>query len=126
MGTSLVKSRITRIASTVLALGLTVTGCVSQKATDPPSSSGEGGTVTVNLHPDGCAPTPATINAGAVEFKVTNVDADKVSEAELLSSGKVMGEQENLSPGLDGGFSLHLDAGDYQVYCPGAKQEKSP
>jgi iron uptake system component EfeO len=47
-----------------------------------------------------------------------------VSEAELLSGGRMLGEQENLSPGLSGGFSLRLDNGKYQIYCPGASQEK--
>lgn len=36
----------------------------------------------------------------------------------------MLGEQENLSPGLSGGFSLRLTAGKYQIYCPGADQEK--
>lgn len=109
----------------VVVATLVLGGCVSQRSAQPSQPAGQGGTVTVDLHPDGCTPSPAKVNAGSVDFKVTNVDADRVSEAELLSGGKVMGEQENLSPGLDGGFSLHLDAGDYQLYCPGAAQEKA-
>ena len=59
-----------------------------------------------------------------MNFKVSNSNADAVSEAELLSGGRMLGEQENLSPGLSGGFSLRLDNGTYQIYCPGASQEK--
>lgn len=119
------KSRLALVSPVLLVASLVLAGCVSQQAAQHSTPAGAGGTVAIDLRPDGCAPNPATVNAGSVEFKVTNVDADKVSEAELLSGGKVMGEQENLSPGLDGGFSLHLDAGDYQVYCPGATQEKT-
>src|SRR6201999_993338 len=68
--------------------------------------------------------SPKTVNAGVVNFNVSNGGADGVSEAELLSGGRMLGEQENLSPGLSGGFSLRLDNGKYQIYCPGASQEK--
>ncbi|MGH3436194.1 MAG: iron uptake system protein EfeO [Sciscionella sp.] len=117
---------ITVVAPSLLVAGLLLAGCVSQHKADPAAKKpGEGGTVTIELHPDGCKPSPATINAGPVDFTVRNVDADRSSEAELLSGGQVLGEQENLSPGLSGGFSLRLDAGKYQIWCPGAKQEKS-
>jgi hypothetical protein len=38
---------------------------------------------------------------------VANQDADAVSEAELRTSdlAKILGEQENLTPGLSGGFA---------------------
>jgi iron uptake system component EfeO len=41
---------------------------------------------------------------------VDNKNADSVSEAELRTSdlSKILGEQENLTPGLSGGFSLNL------------------
>jgi hypothetical protein len=71
----------------------------------------------------GCQPSPNSAPAGVVNFKVNNDNANGVSEAELLSGGKILGEQENLSPGLSGGFSLRLDNGSYQIYCPGAAQE---
>jgi iron uptake system component EfeO len=82
-------------------------------------------TVTIELTPQGCAPKPAKITAGQVQFNVANADADAVSEAELRTSdlAKILGEQENLTPGLSGGFSLDLQPGSYKINCPGAAQQ---
>lgn len=104
--------------SHVLVVLLLAAACVS-KAGDPGN-----GTVTVALTDAGCRPNPTSAPAGVVSFTVTNGNARNVSEAELLSGGRMLGEQENLSPGLSGGFSLRLDNGTYQIYCPGAGQEK--
>jgi iron uptake system component EfeO len=82
-------------------------------------------TVSISLTPQGCQPKPATITAGSVQFNVTNTDAGAVSEAELRSSdlSKILGEQENLTPGLSGGFSLDIQPGKYVINCPGAAQQ---
>jgi iron uptake system component EfeO len=71
-------------------------------------------------------PKPAKISAGQVDFNVANKDADAVSEAELRTagSGRILGEQENLSPGLSGGFSLNIQPGSYKISCPGAAQSR--
>ena len=62
--------------------------------------------------------------AGAVEFDVTNSGAGSVSEAELRTSdlAHILGEQENLTPGLSGGFSLTIQPGTYKINCPGASK----
>ena len=107
------------------ATAVLATACVSQSANGTKTADGKGnGDVTITLTPTGCRPDPESVAAGVVNFTVKNADADRVSEAELLSGGRMLGEQENLSPGLSGGFSLHLDNGRYQIYCPGATQEK--
>ncbi|HEX9335909.1 MAG TPA: iron uptake system protein EfeO [Pseudonocardiaceae bacterium] len=104
----------------LVVTGLTAAACVRE----PAASSAGNGDVTVTLTDTGCQPDPKTAPAGVVNFKVSNSNANTVSEAELLSGGRMLGEQENLSPGLSGGFSLRLDNGSYQIYCPGAAQEK--
>lgn len=101
--------------------GLLAAACVSQAST---GSAPGNGAVTVTLTDGGCQPNPKSAPAGVVNFTVRNSNAGNVSEAELLSGGRMLGEQENLSPGLSGGFSLRLDNGSYQIYCPGAGQEK--
>jgi len=60
-----------------------------------------------------------------VDFTVANKDAGAVSEAELRTSdlSKILGEQENLTPGLSGGFSLSIQSGTYKINCPGAAQQ---
>jgi iron uptake system component EfeO len=110
---------LTGIAAT-LALGLAACGSSQPKAaSDQPAKSAA---VSVSLTPEGCDPKPASITAGAVDFTVANKDADAVSEAELRTSdmSKILGEQENLTPGLSGGFSLNLQPGRYKISCPGA------
>lgn len=114
------------VISTTAALaasGLLVAGCGGSGSADP--SGGGGTTVKVTLTSDGCAPKPAKIGAGPVTFQVTNSGAAAVTEAELLRDGVIMGEKENLTPGLSGTFSLNLKAGKYQVYCPNAKTPRT-
>jgi iron uptake system component EfeO len=79
--------------------------------------------VKVTLTDEGC---PKTIKApaGPTSFKIRNEDATSVSEFEVLSGDRVLGERENLAPGLSGEFSLTLKPGTYTTYCPGGEREK--
>jgi iron uptake system component EfeO len=99
------------------------TGCSSTKNAAPVPGAA---TVTITLTNDGCAPDPATVPAGPVTFKVRNQGGDQVSEAELKRGETIIGEKENLTPGLSGSFSLHVDAGTYTIACPDAKTETFP
>lgn len=101
-------------------VALLATGCDSAAGDD---AGGNGTAVDVALTSGGCKPKPASIDAGPVTFTVHNEGAGKVSEAELRSGGTIMGEKENLTPGLSGTFSLNLKAGTYSVYCPNADQD---
>src|ERR1044072_7294411 len=102
-------------AAGLLAAALAVAGCAGNK------TDGGAAKVTIELTDDGCRPSPAKVAAGPVTFEGKNAGASKVTEAELLRGGVIMGEKENLSPGLTGTFSLRLNGGKYQVYCPNAK-----
>lgn len=73
----------------------------------------------------GCRLDSTTLAAGGVTFKVQNKDATAVSEIELLSGERILGEKENIPPGLGGQFAANLSAGKYTVYCPGAPVERS-
>lgn len=73
----------------------------------------------------GCQVDSTTLAAGGVTFKVQNKDATAVSEIELLSGERILGEKENIPPGLGGQFAVNLTAGKYTVYCPGATTERS-
>jgi iron uptake system component EfeO len=130
--TSLPNRRLTAVAmaATVSATGLLLTACGSSGTTSTPAAGSSNGAtkaaaagpaaVAVTITDQGCAPSPAKIPAGSVKFTVTNKNSGKVTEAELQDRGKMLGEKENLTPGLSGDFSLTLTAGTYQVYCPGA------
>ena len=74
----------------------------------------------------GCVATPDTIGAGAVTFNVKNVDATGITELELISEQRIVGERENLTPGFDSTFTVRVDGGSYQIYCPGGATEKIP
>jgi iron uptake system component EfeO len=115
------------IAAVAAGLALAASGCSSSgsgASSGSAASSDKTTTVTIDLTPQGCTPKPARITAGAVQFNVTNKDAGTVSEAELRTGdlAKILGEQENLTPGLSGGFSLRLQPGSYKINCPGAAQ----
>ena len=75
-------------------------------------------TVSVKLTSDGC-PKPITVKPGSVTFKVSNDGADNVSEFEVMKGTKILGEVENIAPGLSRTFTMNLKAGDYVTYCPG-------
>jgi len=83
-----------------------------------PAGAAKQQTVAVKLTPDGC-PKPLTVKPGSVTFKVSNDGADNVSEFEVLQGGKIVGEVENIAPGLQRSFTLKLKAGSYVTYCPG-------
>jgi iron uptake system component EfeO len=63
--------------------------------------------------------------AGPITFTVTNQSATSVTEVELLSDNRILGEKENLAPGLPAvSFTVTLGGGAYQFYCPGAASEQ--
>jgi iron uptake system component EfeO len=106
--------RTTIPAAAVVALALA--GCGSSTKT----GSGDGNRVQVKLTDAGC-PAKLEQPAGPTTFEVTNDGADAVSEFEILDGGRVLGEVENLTPGLSGTFSLTLKPGTFTTACPGGK-----
>jgi len=78
-------------------------------------------TVKVTINDDGC-PAKLSIKAGPTTFKVTNSGSGGVSEFEVLKGDHIIGEVENIAPGLNGEFSLTLKAGTYTTNCPGGSK----
>lgn len=120
------------IAASALALAGCASGSGSGGATPAPSAaaSGEGGITTVNIvlanrsGADACTPDKDSVPAGPVTFSVKNESAAGITEVELLKDQRILGEKENLAPGLDPvAFTLTLDGGSYQIYCPGAETD---
>jgi iron uptake system component EfeO len=91
-----------------------------------PVSSGAS-QVAVTLTSDGggtCTLDNSTAKAGPVTFTVTNKTATAITEVELQSDNRILGEKENLAPGLPSvSFTVTLGGGSYQLYCPGAAKE---
>jgi len=103
--------------------------CSSSGGADAPATGGTGGdahtaNVTITAA-KGCELDRTQFAAGGITFKVRNSDATAVSEVELLSGQRIVGEKENLPPGLSGEFAVKVGAGSYTLYCPGAATEKS-
>jgi iron uptake system component EfeO len=107
-----------------------VAGCGSNASSTGSASNGVAGasatrTVDVVITSDGCAPALDSYTSGPLTFKVSNKNATGVTEIELLSGERIIGEKENLAPGFSGSFALQLGAGEYTLYCPGASREKT-
>ena len=119
----------------VAAVAVAATGCGSNSdsrsghSSAAPTSGANGATaVNITMTNDGgkaaCEVDNASVPAGPVTFKVTNTDAAGISEVELVKDQRILGEKENVAPGLDPvSFTITLDGGKYQVYCPGAATE---
>lgn len=72
---------------------------------------------------DTCDIDSTTAHAGPVTFTVTNKNSTAITEVELQSDQRILGEKENLAPGLKPvSFTVALDGGKYQIYCPNAEK----
>jgi iron uptake system component EfeO len=89
------------------------------------ATGGRTATVTITAA-DGCQVSSTSLPAGELTFDVTNKDATATSEVELQTGERIVGEKENLPPGFSGTFSVNVDGGKYNLYCPGAQQENIP
>jgi iron uptake system component EfeO len=105
--------------------GLVLAAVMPMALAAPAGADGKQTTVTINLTPSGCAPKPAKVSTGQIQFNVANKNAGAVSEAELRTKdlSHILGEQENLTPGLSGGFALMVQPGKYVINCPGASNQ---
>jgi iron uptake system EfeUOB component EfeO/EfeM len=75
--------------------------------------------VHVSISDADCGPQVLTIPAGPATFSVTNTGTASVLEYEIEQSGRIIGEVENVIPGIDRSFTLNLKPGAYIRYCPG-------
>jgi iron uptake system component EfeO len=112
------------LASTVLA-GFVGTANAANEAVAPVKNGVSQVAITLTGDNGGsCVLSHGSAKAGPVTFSVTNKTATGITEVELQSDNRILGEKENLAPGLPTvSFTLTLGGGKYQIYCPGAKQE---
>ncbi|MCQ9388594.1 EfeM/EfeO family lipoprotein [Brevibacterium sp. 50QC2O2] len=95
------------------------------------AGSASAGANTVNItmeNKDGkdvCTTSATEVAAGPTTFNVENKSASSIIEVELLQENRILGEKENLAPGLAPvSFSVNLDGGDYELYCPNGDPEE--
>jgi iron uptake system component EfeO len=108
--------------------GLVAAAVIPAVRAAPAGADAKQTNVTIALTPQGCAPKPAKVTTGQINFNVANKNAGAVSEAELRTKdlSHILGEQENLTPGLSGGFALVVQPGHYVINCPGASRQHAP
>ena len=108
------------------ALLVLATGAAIADASVAPVTNGAA-QVAITLTSDNggsCVLDHASAPAGPVTFSVTNKTATALTEVELELDNRIIGEKENLAPGLPTvSFTLTLGGGSYQLYCPGAAEE---
>ena len=117
-------------AAAQVSLGLTlVVGLAACTSGEGDSGSGGGPNggrmVDVALTDNGCEPSKLNLAAGPVTFRVTNKGTSKVTEFEVTDGTRILGEVENVTPGLERTFSLNLGSGDYVLLCPGGSGASS-
>jgi len=104
--------RVTVIGA-VLGLA-TLTACAEDKS----AATGDGtGPVTVKATDSACDLSRRDVKSGTSTFSVTN-NGSKVTEFYVYAEGdRVMGEVENIGPGLKRELIVELPAGKYQAVC---------
>jgi high-affinity iron transporter len=120
--TAPVAARAAAATIAAVAVALVVAACGSS---DSASSEPGATNLAFTISDAGCEPAAAKAPAGPVNFEVTNDGSSSVTELEIMQGDSILGERENISPGLTATFSLNLEQGDYTVYCPnGTEVEK--
>lgn len=110
--------RTTRILAlaAVGVLGGALTACSGGKADDT-AAGAAGGPITVKASDTTCEVARNTIDAGTSVFSITN-GGNKVTEFYVYAPGdRVMGEVENIAPGLSRELHVELPAGSYETAC---------
>ena len=103
-------------ASAALAL-LALSGCVPNS----PASAGDGaaaGAITVDSSADACTVSASSATSGTLTFSVTN-SGDQVTEFYLLADDglRIVGEVENVGPGISRDLVVQAQPGDYFTVC---------
>lgn len=106
-------------AASALALAFGVSACGSSDAAPAGAK-----TISFMLTDGGCEPHDAQAPAGPIAFEIENAGTTKVTEVEIMEGDKVLGEEENITEGLEGTFSATLEPGKYTIYCPGGSDER--
>lgn len=108
------RARLLPLAAVTAAGLLALTGCVANAtATDSPNAG-----LTVDSSADACAVSAAEAPSGNLSFTVTN-SGDQVTEFYLLAEDglRIVGEVENIGPGLSRDLVVQLAPGNYLTTC---------
>jgi iron uptake system component EfeO len=110
--------RTTRILALAAAgvLGGALAACGGDKADDT-AAGATGGPIPVKASDTACDVARNKVDAGTSVFTITN-GGNKVTEFYVYAPGdRVMGEVENIAPGLSRELHVELPAGSYETAC---------
>ncbi|WP_433267069.1 iron uptake system protein EfeO [Micromonospora vinacea] len=109
--------RTTQFFALAAAGVLATAGLTACSDSDKGDSSASGGPIVVKASDTACEVGSTDLGAGTATFKITNSGA-KVTEFYVYADGdRVMGEVENIAPGLSRELHVELPAGTYQTAC---------
>ncbi len=104
-------------AATVLA-GISLSGCTAKESTETATDGTKAAEVAVTASDEACELSATEGTTGPNTFVITN-NGNKVTEFYVYGEGeRVMGEVENISPGLNRKLIVQLgEPGTYQTAC---------
>ena len=107
--------RLIPLALGAAAIALTLAGCVPN---DPGTADATSTTLTVDSSASGCTVSAAEAPSGTLVFEVTN-SGDEVTEFYLLGDDglRIVGEVENIGPGIERNLVVIAKPGDYFTVC---------
>ncbi|MFG1804269.1 iron uptake system protein EfeO [Micromonospora carbonacea] len=110
--------RTTRFLVLAAAAGaLATTGLAACGGQEKDAGTADGGPIAVKATDTACEVGRTELAAGQTVFEVTNSGA-KVTEFYVYAAGdRVMGEVENIAPGLKRELRVELPAGTYETAC---------
>lgn len=120
------------IGAVVASLVLVGVSCSSEEERERgsgTSSSAQAGAdgvqqIEVTISDAGCEPQTIVAGEGPARFTVRNDGSSAVTEFEVLDGGRIIGEVENVFPGVEKAFSLTLQPGTFVTYCPNGDVER--
>ncbi len=102
--------RLLAVASVAALSAVVLTGCA-----DEPEA--KDGTIAVNASDSSCEVSSKDLKAGPTTFKVSN-KGSRVTEFYVYAEGdRIMGEVENIGPGLTRNLVVDLTKGSYEGAC---------
>lgn len=104
-------------ALTSAAMALTLTSCGLTEPNAPGIADGQG-TISVVSSADACDVSTTEVESGNLAFRVTN-EGDQVTEFYLYAADglRIVGEVENVGPGLTRDLVVRAAPGDYLTAC---------
>ncbi|BCY11581.1 iron uptake system protein EfeO [Actinoplanes sp. L3-i22] len=109
--------RTSRLLTAALATGTTAACLTACSGTATPADPAATGKIAIHAADTSCTAAASTAPAGTAVFAISN-EGSKVTEFYVYAEGdRVLGEVENILPGVTRDLHVELPAGAYQLTC---------